>query len=312
MNVKRLTLGLTLACAAFAAQAGTYTQTKYPIVLVHGVAGFTKLAGIIDYFYGVPYDLRRDGAVVYAASVSAFSDSETRGSQLANQIVTWAANNGGKVNLFGHSQGAPTSRVAVTLKPNLVASVTSIDGVNKGSKVADVIRGVLPPGSAVEGGAAGLANAFGEIVNWLSNANNQQNAINALWTLTTPGTNDLNKRHGWGVNTSDYCGAGSETVSVSGNSIKMYSWTGSSTYTNVLDVLDPFQAALGKVFANQTVKTSDGLVDICSSKMGKVISTSYDMNHVDAINHTLGTTSIWLNPKTLYRTQANRLKNLGL
>ena len=46
--------------------------------------------------------------------------------------------------------------------------------------------------------------------------------------------------------------------------------------------------------------------------MGNVIGTQYDMNHVDAINHLLGARSLWTNPVTLYRTQANRLKNRGL
>ncbi|KHK87290.1 alpha/beta fold hydrolase, partial [Novosphingobium malaysiense] len=88
--------------------------------------------------------------------------------ELARQIVPWATAGGGKVNLIGHSQGSPTSRVAASLRPDLVASVTSINGVNKGSKVADVVRGVLPPGSGIEGGANAIANALGAVINLLS------------------------------------------------------------------------------------------------------------------------------------------------
>ena len=33
-----------------------------------------------------------------------------------------------------------------------IASPTSVDGVNKGSKTADMIRGIIPVGSGVEGG----------------------------------------------------------------------------------------------------------------------------------------------------------------
>lgn len=57
---------------------------------------------------------------------------------------------------------------------------------------------------------------------------------------------------------------------------------------------------------------SDGLVGVCSTKMGNVIGTHYDMNHVDAINHLFGVRSLWTNPVSLYRSQANRLKNRGL
>ncbi|GLQ32022.1 esterase/lipase family protein [Litoribrevibacter albus] len=309
---KSLTAAISVAAlAAPMAEAG-YTETKYPIVLVHGIAGFDSVAGIVGYFHTIPYNLKRSGATVHVASVSAFESSEVRGAQLANQIVPWANAQGGKVNLMGHSQGAPTSRVALTLKPNKIASITSIDGVNKGSKVADVIRGVIPASGAIEGGAAALANAFGTIVNWLSGANNQQNAINALWTLTTPGTNELNETHGWGVDTNNYCGSGSENVTVNGNPVKLYSWSGKSSFTNVLDILDPAQAVLGLAFVGQDVSTSDGLVDICSSKMGKVIGTHYDMNHMDAVNHTLGIRSLWHDPVSQYRAQANRLKNNGL
>ncbi|HBC32799.1 MAG TPA: alpha/beta hydrolase, partial [Marinobacter adhaerens] len=73
-----------------------------------------------------------------------------------------------------------------------IASITSIDGVNKGSKVADVVRGILPPGSYVEGGANAIANALGDLINALSGADNPQNGLAALETLTTPGTTSLN------------------------------------------------------------------------------------------------------------------------
>ena len=42
--------------------ASGYTQTRYPIVLVHGVFGFNNI-GPVEYFYGIPYALQVDGAV---------------------------------------------------------------------------------------------------------------------------------------------------------------------------------------------------------------------------------------------------------
>ncbi|HET8871780.1 MAG TPA: lipase, partial [Aquabacterium sp.] len=51
-------IAMVLAIAApGAAQAGTYAQTKYPIVLVHGFLGFNSVLAI-NYFYGVPDQLR--------------------------------------------------------------------------------------------------------------------------------------------------------------------------------------------------------------------------------------------------------------
>ncbi|WP_291826208.1 alpha/beta fold hydrolase [Marinobacter sp.] len=214
-----------------------------------------------------------------------------------------------KVNLMAHSQGAPTSRVAAALVPHRIASITSIDGVNKGSRVADVVRGILPPGSYVEGGADAIANALGDLINALSGADNPQDGLAALETLTTPGTISLNDALGWkGVNR-NACAGTSEDVWINGNRIKFFSWTGRGVWTNVFDITDPFLGITALAFGSEP---NDGLVGVCSTMMGNVIGTHYDMNHVDAINHLLGARSLWTNPVTLYRTQANRLQNRGL
>ena len=304
---------ITTALAAVAlvgaalAQAG-YTQTKYPIVLVHGITGFDTIGGLVNYFHTIPWNLERDGAKVYVASVAAFNDSEQRGAELARQIVPWAGANGGKVNLIGHSQGSPTSRVAASLRPDLVASVTSINGVNKGSKVADVVRGVVPPDSAIEGGASAIANALGAVINLLSGSNNPQDGLAALETLTTPGTTALNSRHPWGVNNASYCAKSSEVHNVRGYNIRYFSWTGNSSYTNIFDAVDPFLAITGLAFGGEK---NDGLVGVCATYLGQVLGDSYHMNHVDAINHLFGIRG-WTEPVSLYRQHANRLKNKGV
>ena len=66
---------------AFAATGSGYTATKYPIVLTHGMLGFDSLLGI-DYWYGIPSALRRDGAQVYITEVSQLNTSELRGEEL--------------------------------------------------------------------------------------------------------------------------------------------------------------------------------------------------------------------------------------
>ena len=62
-------LGVALAALSMfaqSAQAAGYTETKYPIVLVHGLFGFDNI-GPVDYWYGIPSALRSDGAKVYVA-----------------------------------------------------------------------------------------------------------------------------------------------------------------------------------------------------------------------------------------------------
>ena len=58
-----------------------YTQTKYPVVLAHGMLGFDSILGV-DYWYGIPAALRRDGASVYVTEVSQLNTSEARGEEL--------------------------------------------------------------------------------------------------------------------------------------------------------------------------------------------------------------------------------------
>ena len=302
---------LALMCTSIALisplVSASYTKTKYPIVLVHGVAGFDTIGGLINYFHKVPYNLERSGAKVYTTSVSFVNSSEQRGQQLANFISGLPVS---KVNLMAHSQGAPTSRVAASIIPHKIASITSINGVNYGSKVADVIRGIIPPGSWVEGGANAIANALGGIINELTNSNNPQEGLEALRTLTTPGTVALNNALGWkGVNPS-YCGNSSENINISGNTVKMYSWGGKTMWTNALDPLDVFFVITSKAF--KSGENNDGLVASCSQKMGKVISVNYLLNHGDAVNHLFGIHHIFQEPITLYRSQANRLKNAGV
>ena len=74
--------------SAPARASDTYTQTRYPIVLVHGLFGFDQIFGGVDYWYGITRGLRAGGATVYVASVSQLGSDITRGNQL---IAPWQA-----------------------------------------------------------------------------------------------------------------------------------------------------------------------------------------------------------------------------
>ncbi len=283
--------------------SANYTKTKYPIVLVHGISGFDNLGGLVGYFHTVPYNLRRSGATVYVASVSAFNSSEERGKQLADYLRTLPEE---KFNLIGHSQGSPTSRVAAALVPHKVASVTSVNGVNGGSKVADVVLGVIP-GDISRGIVSTIANAGGELINFLSGDDNPQNGLASAITLSTEGTRALNQAlDNKGI--SSNCSSISEDTYINGHNIKMFSWTGNRPTTNFFDATDAFLGLTSLAFGSEQ---NDGLVGVCSTKLGRVISTRYHMNHIDAVNHLFGVRG-WTNPVSLYRSQANRLKNKNL
>lgn len=296
---------LLLSLVALPAAAAGYTQTRYPIVLAHGLFGFDTLAGV-PYFYQIPDALSRDGAKVYVTKVSAENSSVVRGEQLLTQVKNILAVTGAKkVNLIGHSQGGLDIRYVAAVRPDLVASVTTVGTPHKGSKFADALRGKLAPGSLTEAVLASVAQGFGSLINILSGGGtNPQNAIAALDALTSAGTASFNSKYPAGLPTSS-CGSGA----ASANGVAFYSWGGTGLLTNVLDLTDPALGLTGLAFG---LEANDGLVGRCSNHFGTIIADNYFQNHLDEVNQTFGLVSLFTsNPVTLFREQANRLKNAG-
>ena len=288
------------AIVAIPASATGYTQTRYPIVLVHGLFGFDSL-GPLEYFYGVPGALRSGGARVYVTSVSAANSTEVRGEQLLFQVrQILAATGAEKVNLIGHSHGGPTSRYVASVRPDLVASVTSIGGVNKGSKVADVLVGAAPDL------VYSVGNALGGFLGLISGSPSlPQDAYAAAQSLSTAGTATFNARHPAGLPATS-CGEGAHQA----HGVYYFSWSGATPYTNVFDPADPFLAVTSIAFGGAK---NDGLVASCSSHLGRVIRDDYWMNHLDEVNQMVGITHLFeTSPVTLFRQHANRLQGMGL
>ncbi len=297
---------VAIAVLPIPAWATGYTQTKYPIILVHGLFGFDKI-GPVEYFYGIPEALRADGAQVYVAEVSAANSTEVRGEQLLTYVKqVLAATGASKVNLIGHSHGGPTIRYVASVAPQLVASVTSVAGPNKGAAVADVLRGVVTPGSLSQAVLGTIVNSFTTLIEVLSGSpNDPQNSIAALDSLTTAGMAKFNLAHPEGV-PATACGEGAYQV----GGVYYFSWSGGQPLTNFLD---PSDASMGLLSLAYGGATNDGLVGSCSSHLGQVIRDNYGMNHLDEVNQLLGLVNIFeTNPKTVYRQQANRLQGLGL
>jgi triacylglycerol lipase len=285
--------------------ADTYTQTKHPIVLVHGLLGFDAL-GPVQYFYGVPSELRRSGATVFTASVSQSNSTEVRGEQLLKELQGLKAKYGhAKFNLVGHSHGGNTIRYVAAVAPDLVASVTSVGTPHQGSKVADGIQGITNF-TGTTSAVAKLVNGLSSVVAYLSGSgSNPQNALASLQSLSTRGAQDFNRRFPQGAPTSS-CGQGPEVV----NNVRYYSMGGTSVLTNALDISDGFLGAAGFFFG---FEANDGLVGRCSNHWGKVIRDDYGWNHIDQINHAFGLRGLFSSdPVAVYRAHANRLKGLGL
>lgn len=305
------TLAAASLCTTLTATAGTSAQTKHPIVLVPGIFAFDTIAGI-DYWYKIPSALQAEGAKVHVPKINAFDSSAKRGEALIAQLEQIRAASGGSVkkfNLIGHSQGGITARYVMNTRPDMVASVTTLNTPHKGSPLADVATGIAPSGTLVGVAFDVFANAVGDLVNLLSNNKKSQSDIRAMLAeFNKTGAASNNSTFPTGIPTSS-CGEGPETVSIAGNSVRMYSMSGTSKLTNVLDISDPLFGITSLAIS----EANDGVTGRCSSHFGKVLKDNYTMNHLDVTNQILGLVSLFeTSPKSLYQNQANRLKNLGL
>lgn len=309
--LRRLVATTLLCCVAVPALAQSgYTQTRHPIVLAHGLLGFDSILGVYDYWYAMPSELRAGGARVYVASYSASNYSEVRGEQLIRDLDTLRAIHGhARFNLIGHSHGGPTIRYVAAVRPDLVASVTTIGSPHTGSKVADGLATSFPPGSLGRSLVAGFVNALSTFIAVMSGSDDPQDAIGALTSLNSAGAAQFNARFPQGMPASA-CGQGASVSYVRGHAVRNYSWGGTAVLTHLLDASDPLLGASSLFFGSEA---NDGLVGRCSSHFGTVLRDDYGWNHLDEVNQILGLTR-WFtsDPRSVLRAHANRLKNAGL
>ena len=313
-----LPVALLSACAATSEDPGeldsaenndealsTYTETQYPVVLCHGMAGFDTLFGVLDYFNGIEAELKAGGGDVFVTHVPSFDSTEERGEALLAQVEDIVARTGsGKVNLIGHSHGGLDVRYVAAVRPDLVASVTSVGSPHQGAELADFLRNNLSEGGFSEAVVSTLANSLGVLLGLLSGHTSPQDSVAALESLTSAGMDEFNAAYPAGV-PSAWCGTGPSNV----GGVRYYSWSGTGVVTNILDPVDLSLGVSSLVYD----ESNDGLVGRCSSHLGEVIRDDYKMNHLDEVNQLFGLTALFsTNPKSVFRAHANRLKNAGL
>lgn len=285
------------------AQTG-YTQTKHPIVLVHGLFGFDAI-GPVDYWWGIPSALRTGGAQVYVTQQSAANASEVRGEQLLAELRRLKAAYGHqKFNLIGHSHGGHTIRYVAGVAPELVASATSVGSPHAGSPVADDVAAFVDGTGSADLGAK-VANALAGLISSMGTEAQPQDSDAAMRSLTTQGSAAFTHRFPAGKPIQP-CGEGMAVV----NNVRYYSIGGTRVITNLLDISD---AALATTSLSFKGAANDGLVGRCSSHWGVVLRDDYPWNHLDEINQAFGLRGLFTpDPVAFYRTHANRLKQAGL
>jgi triacylglycerol lipase len=322
MFSRRCTAALAVAAAALCAAPAQssaqglswlnfhYTETRHPIVLVHGILGFNKMVGTVDYFFGVPQALKAGGAEVYVVQLSSADTHEERGEQLLRQLTALkAAHRFEKVNLVAHSQGGHASRYVARMQPELVASVTTVQTPHQGSGVADWVAKFTIDHPEEGEWVLKIGTQMLKALDWLTGARDREHdVVGNMFQLTTQMSRAWNLRYPEGAPATP-CGSGPR---VGASGVHYYSAGGAVVVSNILDPADlvfAFASPLG--FADGT--PNDGLVSSCSSRWGEVLRADYPWNHADGANQVMGLRDLLApDPLAFYRSHANRLKNAGL
>lgn len=119
----------------------------YPVVLVHGFAGFRDI-GPVNYYFRVADDLRGRGEVVFESAVAPFDSPAARAAMLARYLEAEVLRRTGaaKVVLIAHSQGGLDARYLISSLGwgDRVAALVTVSTPHRGTRIADAVGGAVP------------------------------------------------------------------------------------------------------------------------------------------------------------------------
>lgn len=120
-------------------------QTKYPILMVHGV--FFRDIRFFNYWGRIPGELMKNGAQIYYGNQQSAASVAACGAELAERIKQIVSETGcGKLNVIAHSKGGLDMRYAISKcgAAEYVASLTTIDTPHRGCLFADYLLKKAP------------------------------------------------------------------------------------------------------------------------------------------------------------------------
>ena len=115
-------------------------SSKYPIILVHGIAA--KQLRILNAFGQIGEELKKEGYTVYISDNDGFGSVENNAEQLKRYIEKVLRDTDAKkVNIIAHSKGGLDSKYMITKlgMEDKVASLTTLCTPHKGSIIASKI-----------------------------------------------------------------------------------------------------------------------------------------------------------------------------
>jgi triacylglycerol lipase len=271
----------------------------YPIVLAHGFFGFESFAGVdfVGYFFGVADRLADEGEPwVYTPAVNPFDDSTARGEQLLAHVETILAETGHeKVNIIGHSQGGLDARVVASLRPDLVASVTTFATPHLGTPISDIVLGLVPDPQA-QAAADELAQLFGAAL-W-SEIDGNTSIFESLAQFSTEGIAEFNAMYPDGPGVAYASIAGRSAYHLGGPACAIEDAPPFiADMTAAVDALDGGFAVSGAILTADPLApaANDGLVRVTDARWG-VFLGCVPADHLDEVGQLLGDVPGLTNP----------------
>jgi len=318
----------TVAMPFAQASSDSYAKTRYPIVMVPGAFAFDNVLGVVDYWFGITDEMRKQGAEVYVTKLSSSASNIRRGEELLEDIRQIRALTGAsRVNLIAHSQGGPAARYVASLKPEWIESVNCVTCMNEGTEFADNLYGFLNRHKFLKWLInVSLSSVFSALDIFSSGPTDGsynsayrglQIAEDLVKAAGTQALDDFNRRFPEALSelNCELQEKGKLYKGISGpasvNDVAYFSWGGVDVVTNRVDPLDSILVPVVKAFFPRDARIWDGLVRSCGHPLGKLTEGFYPLNHFDAINQAFGLVRSGIDIPSLYTQNANRLQKAG-
>jgi triacylglycerol esterase/lipase EstA (alpha/beta hydrolase family) len=272
--------------------------SRYPIVFLHGLAGFDTLLSTLDYWVGVEELLTNQGYLAHIDGVSAFDDTYTRAVMWQSHIQTLVDNGvGRRFNLIGHSQGGLDARyfASVLDDEERIASITTIATPHYGSAVADLFSSAIDlspaDGAVLDALVSGAAELFGTSGASLSNQ---------LAQMSPDNMRDFNQ------STPDVQGV--QYFSWAGKSCRYLQWSCQSAMDG--ETVSSY-FLLTHSYIEAIEGDNDGLVSVTSAQWGEYLGV-LPADHIDQVGHRFDLSNQPFEAAEFYLSEAQRLSELGL
>ncbi len=282
----------------------------YPIVLVHGFAGFRDI-GPLNYYFRVADDLRARGEVVYESVVAPFASPAERAPMLGRYLdaVVLPQTGAARVVLIAHSQGGLDARYLVSTLGygDRVAALVTVATPHQGTRIADAIGGAIP------GVADGLLDAAATVLGFTYNeARSRADLRAALDALSERNADAFNRSNPNDPRVSYWSYAG-RTNRRSGRE-----QCGDAVIANEPSVPDnttlallPFATFLER--GDPSMHVNDGMVEVRSARWGRFMGCvpADHFDEVGQIAHTLPNLESGFDHRVFYRDMVRRLRAEG-